>query len=845
MPYNGAGLYSPPAADFPAVSNTLIQATKFNNTVNDIATALSTAITKDGQTTVTANIPFSGFYATNVGIKAIAGAVGTPGIAWNAEPSSGWYRIAANDYGLSIAGVLKQETTATAFTLSQNALFSADNTYDIGAAGATRPRDFFLGRNATVTGTLGVTGTSTLGVTNTGALGVTGLVTVSAGVKSTGVTNTVPSFQAILAANATAIAFQAGTGTSYGWKWIQDEVTTGDMSIVRRVADVDSTVLSIARATGIISLAPGGFEQVRIINTASATRYITLAGSNGANPTISTSAGSLAVGVDLQGSTVTFSGMATVGGLSTSNDQSRTVQIGRYSGASFSYIEPAATSSGLIMRGATSGADTLMLNSTGATVTGTLIVTGATTLSNGGGITLVGGAAAGSTSDLLVVGPTNATTGTDRKVIRLGAGGYSDPAAYNTDANGDKINLFGGGASAAFDARIGVGTASDIWYKSSGSTAGAGIHRFFTGSTPSEQVRISGGVATRYITLTGSNGANPTIGVSAGRLGFGTHMEGAIDANIFLNSATASKALRCSGSTFEIVNSAYAAVIFAVSDVGAVTVYGAMVYGGVTLSAAVTGTGNMVLSASPTFTGVVALAVGAVGAPALHFGDATSGFFRPGANIIALSISGVEAFRVNAVNAFKASDNGTYNSATSAVHEFRKGVDDALPGLWIEAFSATAANQNCLKLRNTLDANGTTSYFFQGTGNATERITGRTNGGLANFSANNVNLSTRLSKESFEAFEQDWNKVRGIRASIQYFKYQDATNKGDEASWCCSPMAEDVQKHFPEYVVPFNDAGQLGVREQPLLWELTANIIDEVESLRSRMQVVEAKLSTH
>lgn len=67
MPFNGAGSYSPPATDFPAVPATLIESTKFNNVINDIATALSTCITKDGQTTVTGNIPFGGFRLTGVG----------------------------------------------------------------------------------------------------------------------------------------------------------------------------------------------------------------------------------------------------------------------------------------------------------------------------------------------------------------------------------------------------------------------------------------------------------------------------------------------------------------------------------------------------------------------------------------------------------------------------------------------------------------------------------------------------------------------------------------------------------------------------------------------------------
>src|SRR3990172_3102642 len=67
MAFNGSGSYSAPGADFPAVASTLIESTKFNNVINDIATALSTTICKDGQTTITANIPLAGFKLTGVG----------------------------------------------------------------------------------------------------------------------------------------------------------------------------------------------------------------------------------------------------------------------------------------------------------------------------------------------------------------------------------------------------------------------------------------------------------------------------------------------------------------------------------------------------------------------------------------------------------------------------------------------------------------------------------------------------------------------------------------------------------------------------------------------------------
>lgn len=59
MPYNGSGSYSAPGANFPAVANTTILSADYNAVINDVATALSTCILKDGQQTVTADIPFN------------------------------------------------------------------------------------------------------------------------------------------------------------------------------------------------------------------------------------------------------------------------------------------------------------------------------------------------------------------------------------------------------------------------------------------------------------------------------------------------------------------------------------------------------------------------------------------------------------------------------------------------------------------------------------------------------------------------------------------------------------------------------------------------------------------
>lgn len=67
MPLNGSGTYAAPASSFnPAVSNTAISSTDWAALLADIATALSTAMYKDGQATPTANIPMGSFKLTGL-----------------------------------------------------------------------------------------------------------------------------------------------------------------------------------------------------------------------------------------------------------------------------------------------------------------------------------------------------------------------------------------------------------------------------------------------------------------------------------------------------------------------------------------------------------------------------------------------------------------------------------------------------------------------------------------------------------------------------------------------------------------------------------------------------------
>jgi hypothetical protein len=73
MSFNGSGTFQINTAGQPVVAGTVITATAFNALTADLATGLSTCVTKDGQTTVTANLPMGGNKLTGLG----AGTLGT------------------------------------------------------------------------------------------------------------------------------------------------------------------------------------------------------------------------------------------------------------------------------------------------------------------------------------------------------------------------------------------------------------------------------------------------------------------------------------------------------------------------------------------------------------------------------------------------------------------------------------------------------------------------------------------------------------------------------------------------------------------------------------------------
>jgi hypothetical protein len=234
--YNGSGTFNINSAGQPVVSGTVISSTAFNALTSDLATGLTTALTKDGQSTPTANITLGGYKITNLA----AGTAAADAVRFSqlqGGSTSTYITAAGAD---TITGTVTP--TLTAYTTGQQFSFIAAGTNTtavtlnidgVGAKAVTRAGttalaagDILTGQvaiveydgtqfqlldpnaftNLRVSGTLGVTGVTThTGATTMSAALTYGGVTLTNAVTGTGkmVLDTTPTIATPVLTNPT------------------------------------------------------------------------------------------------------------------------------------------------------------------------------------------------------------------------------------------------------------------------------------------------------------------------------------------------------------------------------------------------------------------------------------------------------------------------------------------------------------------------------------------------------------------------------------------------------------------------------------------------------------------
>lgn len=121
MSRDGSGSYSLPEAAF--VYDTVISETAVNNNFSDIANALTQSLSKDGQTTPTANLPMGGYKHTGV-----ANATGRTDYAAAGQVQDGSFTWCGTAGGTKNSLTLTPTPAVTAYAAGQRFRFKAGST---------------------------------------------------------------------------------------------------------------------------------------------------------------------------------------------------------------------------------------------------------------------------------------------------------------------------------------------------------------------------------------------------------------------------------------------------------------------------------------------------------------------------------------------------------------------------------------------------------------------------------------------------------------------------------------------------------------------------------------------
>jgi hypothetical protein len=209
----------------------------------------------------------------------------------------------------------------------------------------------------------------------------------------------------------------------------------------------------------------------------------------------------------------------------------------------------------------------------------------------------------------------------------------------------------------------------------------------------------------------------------------------------------------------------------------------------------------------------------------------------------ALGSSPTERMRITSAGAFKASLAGTYESATSSYHELRtNGSND-----WIAYFTqTTATNPNGVVIKYSGAApNTTVNTFLYCEDTVGVKATIRSNGGIANFSANDVNLSDINSKKDISPAVGTWDCIK--EWEIVNYRYKD---QPDDADLNLGVIAQQVAESCPEVITVFEEAKEatedkpaqekrLGVKEQQMYWMA----IKALQEAQVRIEQLESKVA--
>jgi len=206
--------------------------------------------------------------------------------------------------------------------------------------------------------------------------------------------------------------------------------------------------------------------------------------------------------------------------------------------------------------------------------------------------------------------------------------------------------------------------------------------------------------------------------------------------------------------------------------------------------------------------------------------------------------SPTERMRITNGGWLKASNSGAYFDAVAAFHELRSNQNNAVVKITDSIASGYTDAITVFQFTAYAPNNTTARFLYCGDATA-ERCTIRSNGGIANFSANNVNLSDRNAKKDIAPASDTWDCLK--QWEIVNFRYKD---QPDDADLNLGVIAQQVAESCPEVITVFQEAKEatedqpaqeerIGVKEQQMMWMA----IKALQEAQTRIETLEAEVA--
>ena len=240
-------------------------------------------------------------------------------------------------------------------------------------------------------------------------------------------------------------------------------------------------------------------------------------------------------------------------------------------------------------------------------------------------------------------------------------------------------------------------------------------------------------------------------------------------------------------------------------------------------------------------------------------GTWTNGSSHPGRLVFSTTrdaaSSPTEAARINNLGAFKATTTGSVVTATTSSHEFTNANTGEEYAFRIRHGAATSNIYGMLIEFTGQTPNNTTSHFGVYADTTNIKFGFRSDGGLANYSGNNVNLCDQREKKNIENLDSTWDCLK--HWELKKFHYNEDSETDDLRY---GVIAQQIAEHCPEVISEWvkqqaqlaqvDDDGneiepakeeivRLGVKEQQMMWMA----IKALQEAQTRIETLEAEVA--